>query len=734
MKVFDKEISLSRHSIAVSGIYLVTAIAVASILSSFISNLLAPLEYHSGDVARYSIRAPRDFLVEDTVSTEERRSQASAGVNRVFRLDDNTEEDVATKIETIFSTLSDLSAEEDVSLPSEISETSRKSFERLANVDIEGEEWPILLSSENWSGLADSVRKIVSPLLSKGVIASELPLERALENGNAKLVSVYSATERSIEDADDIFSMAQARQMVSSTMPAEASRRGKAYASLVRKLSFSVLEPNISFDANETERQILEARAEVEPTYHQIRGGEVIVRQGDIVSAAAERRLAQMRESLGSNNSLQTLFGYFLLSLLILGSAHAFVFQVLATNKRDYRDVLISCLALICSLLLLKGFSFITTSLGYADTDTLILATPLAAGGILLQVTVGATGVLLFGLSFALLTGLFLANSWLLITLIVLGNIIGAVSMRQYSRRSSFILAGLKVAICNMLVVLCFLLLFPDFSAAESATKILWALAGGITSGIIGGGLAPIVEYLGGYITDIKLLELASLDRPLLRELSVQAPGTWNHSMVIGQMGEAAADKIGANGLLVRVGAYYHDIGKMKKPAYFVENQTGENRHDKLSPSMSALIIKAHVKDGLEMAAEHRLPIPIVDFISQHHGTSLISYFYTKALKDADPKVTVDENHYRYGGPKPQSKEAGILMLADAIEASSRTLSDPTPAKLQGLVQKIINRIFSSGELDECDLTLQNPACDSQDIHPSAHRNLPSPCAVLRTS
>jgi putative nucleotidyltransferase with HDIG domain len=178
--------------------------------------------------------------------------------------------------------------------------------------------------------------------------------------------------------------------------------------------------------------------------------------------------------------------------------------------------------------------------------------------------------------------------------------------------------------------------------------------------------------------------------------------------MVVGQMAEAACEAIRANPLLARVGAYYHDVGKSKYPAYFIENQHGENRHDKLTPSMSALIIKAHVKDGIDMANEHRLPQVLKDMIQEHHGTSLIEFFYDKAKKESEEGEAVDESNFRYSGPKPQFKESAVLMLADAIEATSRTLPDSSPAKLQGLVQKTINRIFANGELDESGLTLKD--------------------------
>ena len=224
--------------------------------------------------------------------------------------------------------------------------------------------------------------------------------------------------------------------------------------------------------------------------------------------------------------------------------------------------------------------------------------------------------------------------------------------------------------------------------------------------------MTPIIEYLFGYVTDIRLLEMATLDHPLLKALSVNTPGTWNHSMVIGMMVEAAADAINANPVLARVGAYFHDLGKTKKPLYFVENQEGgENRHDKLSTSMSALIIRSHVKDGIELARKHKLPEAIVDMIPQHHGTSLIEYFYEKACKEAaesEDEGEVDKSLYSYPGPKPQTREAALLMLADGIEAAARTIPEPTADRIQGMVQKMINKVFSSGELNECELTLKD--------------------------
>lgn len=218
-----------------------------------------------------------------------------------------------------------------------------------------------------------------------------------------------------------------------------------------------------------------------------------------------------------------------------------------------------------------------------------------------------------------------------------------------------------------------------------------------------------MIEVLFNFTSDFRLLELRNLDQPILRELMVMAPGTYHHSIIVGNMVEAAAEAIGANPLLAKTAAYYHDVGKIKKPAYFVENQLGgENKHEKLAPSMSSLILLAHVKDGVELGRQNRVGSQIIDIIRQHHGTSFISYFYNKAKQQAANPQQINIEDYRYPGPRPQTKEAGLVLLADQVEAASKTLLDPTPARIQGLVQKIINNIFADGQLDECELTLKD--------------------------
>jgi putative nucleotidyltransferase with HDIG domain len=280
----------------------------------------------------------------------------------------------------------------------------------------------------------------------------------------------------------------------------------------------------------------------------------------------------------------------------------------------------------------------------------------------------------------------------------------------QYKRRTALFKVGLLLGGVNLVVVLAIdLLTGRYFPASTFAFDLGCAFLGGASVAIVVSFLLPALEAIFHRTTDIRLLELANGNVPVLRQLALEAPGTYHHSMVVGSLAEAAAEAIGANGIFCRAAAMYHDIGKLTKVSYFVENQVGGNRHDALSPRMSALVITSHVKEGIELAKEMNLPQEIIDIIPQHHGTRLITYFYEKAREHHDPELgEVTEEEYRYPGPKPQTKEAGIIMIADAVEAASRTLDEPSPARLKGLIRQIIDHIFLDGQLNECDLTLRD--------------------------
>jgi putative nucleotidyltransferase with HDIG domain len=233
-------------------------------------------------------------------------------------------------------------------------------------------------------------------------------------------------------------------------------------------------------------------------------------------------------------------------------------------------------------------------------------------------------------------------------------------------------------------------------------------VANGFISAFFVVATLKLFEHFFNVLTNFSLLEIADSNRPVLKRMALEAPGTWQHSLTVSQLSEAAADAIGANALLTRAGAYYHDIGKIAKSAYFTENQMyTDNKHDKIEPSMSRLVILNHVKEGIELAKKHKLHPIIIDFIPQHHGTSLIYYFYQKAIEGAEEGESVQEENFRYPGPKPQTKETAIVLLADSVEGATRALDEPTPTRIEETVKKIVNNKFIDGQMDECSLTLK---------------------------
>jgi putative nucleotidyltransferase with HDIG domain len=290
----------------------------------------------------------------------------------------------------------------------------------------------------------------------------------------------------------------------------------------------------------------------------------------------------------------------------------------------------------------------------------------------------------------------------------MIGGLVGVYGASKVDQGWDLARAGLLIGGANVVVILAAGLLAYD----STWLKILWGtffgLLNGLLSGVLAIGILPYLETLFGITSSIRLLELANPNHPLLKRLLLEAPGTYHHSVLVGNLAEAAAEAVGGHPLLVRVGAYYHDIGKLKRPYFFSENQFSlDNPHDKIAPSLSALIITSHTKDGVELGRQHRLPDLVLDIINQHHGTGLVSYFYQKAL-EKDQYDSVQELTYRYEGPKPQSKEAALVLLADTVEAAVRSLQKPTPGRIEGLVRRLIKERLNDGQLEECDLTFKD--------------------------
>ena len=330
---------------------------------------------------------------------------------------------------------------------------------------------------------------------------------------------------------------------------------------------------------------------------------------------------------------------------------------------------------------------------------------PVAFLSVVLTVVCGRAVALAASALAVFLVAAVFGNNFIVGTVYFLGAVVAVTGAHHVPSRVRLMLVGIFVGLTQ------FVTIFGFGLAAGSDSLILdasYALANGLAVGLLATGILPLLERLFNVSTAISLLELSDLNRPLMKQLALTAPGTYNHSLIVGHSAETAAKAVNADALLARVGGFHHDIGKMYKPGYFVENRgTADSKHHALSPNMSALVIIAHAKDGLELAEQHRLPAAVRDIIAQHHGTTLVQYFYERA-RQANPDDEVDQHAFRYPGPTPRSKEAAIVMLADAVESASRTLSDPTPSRIEALVRRICQTRLGDGQLNECDLTLKD--------------------------
>jgi putative nucleotidyltransferase with HDIG domain len=380
--------------------------------------------------------------------------------------------------------------------------------------------------------------------------------------------------------------------------------------------------------------------------------------------------------------------------------------------KKDYKMLILIGTLLSGNLLIgralfaiLEGFTIGSNTL---DSSLIAYAVPLAAGSMLAALLIDIHTAIVFTVITSLIAGLWL-NSPLYSIFVFVSGLTGAFGVIRCKKRSAILRAGLYVSLICVFTSLLIILFKGEILTIAPLVAGASAFLNGMIVITMVSALLPLLEYLFKLTTDISLLELLDLNQPLMRDLLVEAPGTYHHSIIVGNLAEAAAEAVGVNPLLARVSAYYHDIGKSKMPDYFIENQIASvSRHDNLAPRMSSLILLSHVKEGVELAKKHKLPPEIIDIIQQHHGTSIQTFFYQKAKEQQDNITLLREEDFRYPGPKPQSRVAALVLMADAVEAASRVLSDTSPARVSLLVDKIINHCIIDGQLDNCELTLKD--------------------------
>ena len=438
--------------------------------------------------------------------------------------------------------------------------------------------------------------------------------------------------------------------------------------------------------------------------------GDLIVESGHRVTERSARILEEIARREGIGNRLYAYVGLVALLLIFVYLFYLDIRRHRPVLIADTKRILLLVILLSCTVVVAQTskyfFSLLADKL-QLDIITIGFALPAAAGAMLTSLLFDFHLALGFSFVISILLGIALQGDPFFPVYCFLGSIIAALKVIRCKKRTALLKAGAFTALVNILVIVCI-----DLYRGGLLTRWASDMTAGFVSAVlvtmIVSATLPFFESLFDIATDIKLLELMDPNQPLLKALVFKSPGTYHHSILIGNLAEAAAEAIGENPILARVGSYYHDIGKIQKPEYFIENQRPtENKHDKLMPSMSSLIIASHVKEGAELARASRLPSSVIDIIQQHHGTSLITYFYQKAMEH-QPATPIPEEDYRYHGPRPRTKVAAIVMLSDAVEAASRTLEDPSPQRIQALTSGIITRIFLDDQLIMCDLTLRD--------------------------
>ena len=475
------------------------------------------------------------------------------------------------------------------------------------------------------------------------------------------------------------------------------------------KISYSIgqffLKPNVMHDNAATDALIQDAIANVPLAKDQVLADEKIIESHEVPTKDIIEKLNSLATEKAERGEMEGIWtrvlpniGKFLLVLALLSILALYLYQERPDNFNERKRLLLVGL----NLLIVAVFTFIANRFSLSS-----YIIPFATLSIIITIFFDAKVGLIVTLTAALLVGALRGNEYSITFISIFVGSIAIQTVRKVRTRNWIIRSGLVVTAAYIgAIFIIDLVSYVEFGA----TVRNWGI------GALNGFLSPALAYLLIIIfesifdltTDMTLLELSDFNHPLLRQLHLEAPGTYHHSYLVGLLAESATEALGGNTLLARVGAYYHDIGKLEKPEYFVENQTkGRNPQEKLAPSMSSLVLANHVRRGVDMAREYSLPKEIEDFIYQHHGTSLMSFFYQKAIEQS-PSETVSENEFRYPGPRPQSRETAIVMLADAVEAASRTLKDPTPNRIKNLIEKIIDERFKSGELDDSPLTLSD--------------------------
>lgn len=698
-----------------------TALAAVAIIGVISPQLgVRVRQYAPGDIAVADVTTPIDLEVRDPASTERLRAREVAEEPDVYDFNPRAWEPAKEAIHGLLDWGRQARAEHDGVAWEQVDADTRQELLDAAAVaagrQISEELLVPLWNDPGGFSVATELRVAgVAMEFLEGSLVGGVEPTRADDSEVIQLRDIASQRERSLGDLSGILDLEVARQQVGDRVRERLDLGEPAEASLA-ELAARMLRPNLTYNSNETESRRQEAYESVPAAFYQVKRGRTLLRAGDEVTPQKILELDALQAQLDSGRSALSLAGTGLLVVLTVLALWRYVshYRRRFRFQKVNRLYLLSLVVLLAMVVLTRAGLFVGEAIAGAaasepfnSVEAYQYGVPVAAGGLLMLLLVDVQVAWAFAAVFGAMVGV-MTQDLALTLFALLGSFAAIYGMSHYKQRTALFQLGLLLGVVNAVAVLGLALLAQppapwDIIAFQATCA---GLGGLLVSMVVTTGLPPL-EHCFQALTDVKLLELSNMNLPLLKRLAVEAPGTYHHSVVVGTLAEKAAESIGVNPLFARVAAYYHDIGKLRQPEYFIENQReGRNPHERLSPHMSALILVSHVKEGVAYAEEHGLPEPLIDMIPQHHGTRLMRFFYDKARQQSGTDGEVNPEEFRYPGPKPQSKEAAILMLADSVEAISRTLSEPAPTRLRTMIRRTIQEVVDDEQLVECGLTL----------------------------
>ena len=608
-----------------------------------------------GDIPKSDIKAHREII--DESATEARKKEAEEKVDKQYSLRTDVQKQSEEKIKGFFSSVEKVLAQD------KPEEEKAKLIPRA----------PFKITDAQANKIASMNEQSTKKLESVCIDGLNKAYEAPIEDGN----------EQDLKEAKKEYT-----DFISSS---DLSDSEKAIA-----LSFvNVVEPNFFYDKEKTDELIKETLKQVPPVM--IKKNQIVVSEGEPVTAHQLELLGTLGLLSDSASALYIYIALGVLVIIVMYLQYGYIHKYYpAINKEFSKIVMIS---------ILNVFPVILARLFGMMSNYII---PLACMPMLITLLLNYKISLVFSMLNVILIGGAVGFNPNIIILAILNVVLGGTLLRKMQQRNDILYSSITVAVLSSILTFSVGTLTTN-NFMEILADSTFAAAGAILSGILTIGVLPFFESTFDIVTNAKLLELSNPNNPLLKKLLMEAPGTYHHSILVANLAELAAEQVGGNPLLARIGAYYHDVGKTKRPYFFRENQFGKkNPHDRLKPEISSKIIISHVKEGSELAKEYNLPKTIHDFIVTHHGETLVKYFYLTVKNNSENPDEIKEEDFKYPGPKPMSKEQGIVMLADSTEAAVRSINEPTEEKIEKMVNNIIDDKLASGQLDNCDLTLRD--------------------------